>query len=67
MARNLVQIADDGMTHLENTVGALREFKDEVTDLVNRLNLQPEDEIAWSLPTGFECHFRPVGADKDEF
>ena len=63
----LVQIADDGMTHLENTVGALRLFKNEVTDLVNRLNLQPEDEIAWSLPTGFECHFRPVGADKDEF
>lgn len=63
----LVQIADDGMTHLENTIGALKDFKDEVTDLVNRLNLQPEDEVAWSLPTGFECHFRPVGADKDEF
>ena len=66
--QRLIEIADAGIHHLEEKVPALKEFRRSVGRRISALDLQnnPDAEVAWSTASEFECHVRPVAADRDE-
>ena len=65
----LITVAEDGIEQLERRVPALRRFRRNVGRVIRSLDLQhnPDAEVAWSTASEFECHVRPVSAERDEF
>ena len=59
--RGLTALANAGINllHRDDVAPEVQRFRDDMKDMITNLNLQDEDSVDWSTPTGFEVHIRP--------